>query len=97
MKHAGKEALSKLQPILKALRGHSVLVERTPGSFYLRSSGFVHFHEDPTGLFADLKEDLISFTRHRVTSRTEQQAFLARLGRCLKGASTSAKGKGSTT
>jgi hypothetical protein len=90
MKRAGKEALSKLQPILDALRGHSVLVERTPGSFYLRSRGFIHFHEDPSGLFADLKEDL---ARHRVTSRTEQRAFLVRLGRCLKSASTTAKGK----
>ncbi len=93
MKHAGKEALSKLPSILKALRGHSVLVERTPGSFYLRSSGFVHFHEDPTGLFADLKEDLVSFTRYRVTSRAEQREFLGRLGRCLKSATISAKEK----
>src|SRR5882724_9498164 len=93
MKHAGKEALSKLQPILEALRGHSVLVERTPGSFYLRSRGFVHFHEDPAGLFADLKEDLVSFTRYRVTSRTEQREFRERLGRCLKSASIAAKEK----
>ena len=93
MKYAGTEALSKLQPILEALRGHPVLVERTPGSFYLRSSGFVHFHEDPTGLFADLKDDFVSFTRYRVTSRTEQREFLGRLARSLKNASITAKEK----
>jgi hypothetical protein len=93
MKHAGKEALSKLQTVLEDLRGHSILRERTPGSFYLRSSGFVHFHEDPAGLFGDLKEDLVSFTRHRVTSRTEQRQFLERVRRTLERASIKAKGK----
>jgi hypothetical protein len=84
VKHAGKDALSRLQGILETLRGYSVLVERTPGSFYWRSKGFVHFHEDPTGLFADFKEDLVSFKRYRVTSLKEQRAFVVRVGRCLK-------------
>src|SRR5437868_13094109 len=90
MKHAGKEALSKLGSILERLRGHSVLVERTPGSFYLRSRGFVHFHEDRSGLFADLKEDLATFTRYHVTWRAEQREFLGQLDRCLKSASIAA-------
>ena len=85
MKHAGKEALAKLGPVLDALREHRALVERTPGSFYLRSKGFIHFHEDPLGLFADLKEDLVSFSRHRVTTRPEQKELLARVKRCMNG------------
>ena len=93
MKHAGEEALANLVPVLDALREHRALVERTPGSFYLRSSGFVHFHEDPAGLFADLKEDLISFTRYRVTTRTERKEFLARVKRCLNGVGTTTKEK----
>ena len=93
MKHAGKEALANLELVLKALRGYAELVERTPGSFYLRSKGFVHFHEDPTGLFADLKEDLVSFTRYRVTSRAEQRVFLERLARCMESATIPAKEK----
>ena len=67
------------------------LVERTPGSFYLRSRGFVHFHEDPSGLFADLKEDLVSFTRYRVSTRAEQREFLDRMRMVLDGASIAAK------
>ncbi len=95
MKHAGTEALAKLRPVLDALREHRGLVERTPGSFYLRSKGFLHFHEDPLGLFADLKEDLVSFSRYRVTSRLEQRELLARVKRCLNGvkATTEAKEK----
>jgi hypothetical protein len=95
MKHAGKEALGNLAPVLDALREQRALVERTPGSFYLKSSGFVHFHEDAAGLFADLKEDLVSFTRYRVSTRAERRAFLARVNRCLNGlsAGTTARGK----
>ncbi len=95
MKHAGKEALANLEPLLGVLREQRALVERTPGSFYLRSRGFVHFHEDAAGLFADLKEDLVSFTRYRVSTQAERRAFLARVNRCLSGANaaTAAKGK----
>jgi len=95
VKHAGKESLANLAAVLGVLREQRALVERTPGSFYLRSRGFVHFHEDAAGLFADLKEDLVSFTRYRVSTRAERKAFLARVNRCLNrlSASTAAKGK----
>ena len=95
MKHAGKESLANLASVLSALREQRGLVERTPGSFYLRSSAFVHFHEDTAGLFADLKEDLVSFTRYRVSTVAERKAFIARVNRCLKGldASVAPKGK----
>ena len=83
MKHAGREALEKLQPLLEVIREHRALVERTSGSFYLRSRGFLHFHEDPLGLFADLKENLVSFSRYRVSTRAEQRQFLAKVRRCL--------------
>ena len=95
MKHAGKEALAKLQPVLEPLRKQRALVERTPGSFYLRSMGFLHFHEDPSGFFADLKEDLVSFSRYRVSTRVEQQELLGKVNRCLKGSATATGAKGS--
>jgi hypothetical protein len=84
MKHAGLLALSNLEPLLRALRAHAVLVEKTPGAFYLKSRAFLHFHEDAAGLFADLKEDLLNFKRYRVSTRTEQREFLSRVNRCLK-------------
>ena len=93
MKHVGKDAPAILVPVLKTLRERDALIERTPASFYLRSKAFVHFHEDAAGLFADLKEDLVSFTRYRVSTRTEQRAFLARVERCLNGLKTRAPAK----
>jgi hypothetical protein len=81
MKHAGPQALEALAPLLRALREDTTLVERTPGSFYRKSKAFLHFHEDLSGLFADLKEDGASFTRYRVSTREEQKALLSRVSR----------------
>jgi hypothetical protein len=75
MKHAGPEALDALDDLLVKLRRHVSLKERTRGTFYLRSSAFLHFHEDPAGLFADLKLDG-AFTRFRVSTAREQTALL---------------------
>lgn len=83
MKHAGANALKLIDPLLRALRKRSVLVEKNPGTFYLKSKAFLHFHEDPTGMFADLKEADRGFNRYRVTTRIEQKKFLARVDRCL--------------
>ena len=83
MKHAGAEALAQLESVLRELREHEVLIERTPGSFYVKSKGYLHFHEDPAGLFADLKEDLVSWARYRVTTRAEQKELLSRVSRSL--------------
>jgi hypothetical protein len=57
MKHAGPEALDKLEPVLAEIRKISSLRERKRGSFYQGSVGFLHFHEGPAGFFADLKVD----------------------------------------
>jgi hypothetical protein len=93
MKHVGKDAPTNLEPVLDALRERDALDEKSPASFYLRSKAFVHFHDDAAGLFADLKEDLVSFTRYRVTTATEQRAFLARVDRCLNALKARAKAK----
>jgi hypothetical protein len=83
VKHAGPQALSDLEPVLRALREHGTLTERTAGSFYMKSKAFLHFHEDAAGLFADVKADLLTFRRHRVSTRSEQKALLALVSRCL--------------
>jgi hypothetical protein len=85
MKHAGRRTLTTLGPLLRALREHPVLVEKSPGTFYVKSKAFLHFHEDPAGLFADVKEDLLTFARYRVSTRAEQIELLARIKRCLSG------------
>jgi hypothetical protein len=85
MKHAGRRTLTALEPVLRALREHPGLVEKSPGTFYVKSKAFLHFHEDPAGLFADVKEDLHTFARYRVSTRAEQKELLARVKRCLSG------------
>jgi hypothetical protein len=33
------------------------LTEKKRGTFYKKSAAFLHFHEDPAGIFADIKFD----------------------------------------
>ena len=56
MKHAGPGALDQLEPLLAQLRGLGGMVEKKRGVFYLKSKAFLHFHEDPAGLFADVRD-----------------------------------------
>ncbi len=77
MKHAGADALATLAPLLddvRRLAGHA-LVERKPGTFYRRSVAFLHFHEDPAGMFADLKGPA-GWERFEVTRASQQAALL---------------------
>ena len=76
MKHASVATLERLAPLREQLRNVPGLVERKPGTFYFRSSAFLHFHEDPAGLFADAKLNSKLFERHRVSTRAEQAALL---------------------
>jgi len=77
VKHAGTATLESLGPLLKQIRQANLLRERKPGAFYLKSSGFLHFHEDSAGIFADLKIDG-KFERFPVTTLAEQQMFIAK-------------------
>jgi len=85
MKHADPQTLASLAPLLRRLRALPSLIERRPGVFYLGASAYLHFHDDPAGIFADVKFDRTSFTRVRVSTAAERQRFLARVGRSLGG------------
>ena len=85
MKHAGHDALSTLAPLLRRLRKQSSLVERAPGSFYRKSKAYLHFHEDPSGMYADVKLNGIDFTRMRVTTSEEQAHLLSLIAEGDKG------------
>lgn len=78
MKHAGPATLERLAPLLEQLRTLT-LTERTPGCFYRGSRAWLHFHEDPSGLFADVKLDGRSFERMAVDTAAEQRRLLAAL------------------
>jgi hypothetical protein len=90
MKHAPAQTLQQLAPLVERLRTLPSLVERSPGSFYHRSSAFLHFHEDPAGLFADAKLDFKVFERRRVSTRAEQSALLKEVVAALTSAQPSA-------
>ncbi len=80
MKHAGAEALTSLHSLLQDLRRIDQLKERSPGTFYIKSSAFLHFHEDPAGMFADVRIPIRKtgggWQRHRVTTQAEQSRLL---------------------
>jgi hypothetical protein len=83
VKHASAECLARLDHLLARLRAFPELVERKPGIFYLRGSAYLHFHEDPAGLFADVKLDRIDFVRFDVTAPTAQGRLLTAVQRSL--------------
>jgi hypothetical protein len=82
MKHAGTDAIAQLEPLLDQIRGYSELNEKRPGVFYLKSRAFLHFHEDPKGLFADvnLTDDFVRFSASTVK---QQRKLIDRIGRRL--------------
>ena len=75
VRHATPEDLEELGDLLRRLRELEGLVEKNPGVFYRRSRAFLHFHADPSGLFADVRigED---FVRQPVSSRADQMRLL---------------------
>lgn len=86
MKHATAQTLAAAIPeLLAQLRALPQLSERTPGCFYRKSQALLHFHEDPAGLFVDVKLDLKTFTRMPVNSQAERDAFVAALRRATGG------------
>jgi hypothetical protein len=82
MKHAGQAALDRLEPFLRQLRAMEELREKSRGVFYRRGRAFLHFHEDPRGLFADVRfED--DFERLEATSVGQRAVLLRRIRACL--------------
>lgn len=56
MRHARDCDLDQVEALLAALRTIPGLIEKKRGVFYRNSKSFLHFHEDPRGLFADLSD-----------------------------------------
>lgn len=78
MKHAGAAALDSVEPLLEQIRGLPVLTERKRGVFYRKSAAFLHFHEDPAGMFADLRE-ASGWRRLPANSSAERSQLLRRI------------------
>ena len=68
MRHAGATTLDALEPLLAQIRALPGLKEKSRGIFYWKSRAFLHFHEDPKGVFADLRDaGGVDFDRFDVT------------------------------
>jgi hypothetical protein len=83
MRHARPEDLAALEPLLGQLRDLDQLVERTPGSFYWKSKGFLHFHLDGDDTWCDVKLGGPDFERVRVTTEAERQRLVREVRRTL--------------
>jgi len=83
LKHAGPDALDSLEPLLAEIRKLPGLTERTRGVFYRRGNAFLHFHEDPSGMFADLRTSA-EFERLPVNSKREATQLIRRAAAALK-------------
>ncbi len=84
--------LEILAPLLQVLRGYSVLDEVRPAAFHLEGRDFIHFHEEPNGLFADA---LLARGRVRmpVSTAAEQAELLERMEEKLSALATHKSGK----
>jgi hypothetical protein len=84
MKHAGAAVLDQLEPLLGRIRACSGLKEKSRGIFYLKSRAYLHFHEDPAGVFVDIRAaDGKDFDRMKL-DRSVEAEILARIA-ALKG------------
>jgi hypothetical protein len=78
MRHASSAALDELDVFLAQLRSIPGLVEKKRGVFYRRSRAFLHFHEDPSGLYADVRLSE-EFERFPVRTPAERETLLRRI------------------
>jgi len=78
MKHADRQTLDLLEPLLSQIRLLETLIERKRGVFYRKGRAFLHFHVDNGAVYADLRGSAeADFQRHRVVSAEEQAALLS--------------------
>lgn len=82
MKHASAATLRQIEDVLAELRTLPGLAEKSPGAFYRKGSAFLHFHEDPAGLFADVKVEG-DWTRRAINDKATRAALLRDVRRLL--------------
>jgi hypothetical protein len=77
-----RTTLDRIAPLLEVLRAHPALREPRPTVFQLNDRDFLHFHDEPEGIFADVR--LTSgFVRLPVSSHLEQLELLERVEHSL--------------
>jgi hypothetical protein len=76
VKHVSTAGLDELDDLLLELRRLDGLTEKKRGVFSRGSRAFLHFHEDPSGLYADVRLHA-EFERMRVTTKAERKRLLS--------------------
>jgi hypothetical protein len=78
VKHATPATIEALEPLRAQIRAVDGLQERKPGLFTKNGRAHVHFHDDPTGVYADVRasED---WDRYRVSTVAERRILLRAL------------------
>jgi hypothetical protein len=76
VRHVTAAGLDELDDVVRELRGVDGLKEKSLGVFYRGTRAFLHFHEDPSGLYADVRLDA-DFERMRVTTPAERKRLLS--------------------
>ena len=71
-------ALATHESLLAVLRGVEGLREKSPGTFYVRSKPFLHFHHKGDDVHADLKV-AGEWKRLGVNTPAERSALIARV------------------
>jgi hypothetical protein len=82
LKHATPATLDTIEPLLAGLRKIDGLREKSRGIFYIKSIAYLHFHEDPAGLFADVKLKG-KWSRVNVSAAVARKRLLAEVARDL--------------
>jgi hypothetical protein len=82
LKHATPAALEDLSDLLEQIRMRNGIKEKKLGIFYKKSQSFLHFHQDPAGLFADLNVGA-DFERYPVNTKQEWTALLSVIDQAL--------------
>lgn len=78
MKHASDETLDQIEQVLTELRQCKGIKEKKRGIFYRKSKAFLHFHEDPAGIFADIR-DKDDWERLPVNTTAERERLMTRI------------------
>jgi hypothetical protein len=82
VRHADAAALARIDRLLAEIRSEPRLKERRTGVFYFKGQAFLHFHEDPTGIYGDLKRNG-DWSRFAVNTMTEQKRLLQSIATAL--------------
>ena len=92
MAHAGPATFARIPELLAELRARQLLQEKRPGVFYLKSRAFLHFHDGPEGIVADVRlaDD---FERIDVTAEAGQLELLDRIDERLASVETRSRTK----